>query len=565
MPTKYKASVVIPILNNTEMTAKAILTMKEHTELPFEVVIVDNASPDMATAIFKYIKDVTYLRMEENLGFVKAVNEGIKAAKGEHIIVANNDILVTNRWLDKMVETAESSPDVGVVGLLTTDGGERQSIYNDKLYKIERSFIKPENTNLINLRLEESKQPNEVEEPNSIIFCLALIKRSVIDKVGLLGEEFGVGFGDDGDYCIRARDAGFKLMVRTDGFFYHYRRTTFRQVYPVEKILEMQQNNINILIQKHPKHYHMITKKIRSDKPLNILVTNNHLRVPGGSETWTYTMAKTLIDMGHKVEVYTNAPGDLSKRISEFAPVDVRIKKDYDLYLVNHKPCMEEVLKHKGFKIMTCHGIYPTLEQPISGADAYVSVSEEVQTHLKNLNIPSTIIRNGIDCERFSPKREIAPKLTRVLSMCQGTVARDMLAKVCAEMGIQFDYVGIEKRVWNIEEYIDKADLVVALGRSAYEAMAMGREVLVYDTRGYSPLKTADGLVRSENMNDLLFNNLSGRRFKINMTPELLKTELLKYDPEQGKKNRQYIFDNMSIERQVIKYLGLYYDSLRKK
>lgn len=559
---KKLITVVMPVLDGKNYTLNALTSFKKNTQIPYKVIVVDNGSTDGTAEMLKDFPEVEVIRNEENEGFVKAVNKGILAAdEDSDIVIANNDILVGNRWLEKMTEVANDYSRAGIVSLMTTDGGVRQSVLNGAgLPQLVGISFKPEMTDDLNTLFEAEFPELIQEEVNSIIFCLALIKREVINKVGLLGEEFGMGFGDDGDYCIRTRKAGYKLIIRKDGFFYHYRRTTFGRLFGGAGVLEMQKKNIGILERKHPSHFEKLSpRKLRTLKPMRILITNNHLNRLGGSETFTYTMAKELVERGHQVEVFTFNEGVLSNLIREFCPViSAPDRKGYDLMLINHNTCLRAVQGIPGFKIFTSHGIYPQLEQIEHGADAYVSISEEIHQHLINKGQASTIIHNGVDCRKFRPINGINEKLKNVLCMCQDATAAEYVEEACKQLNIGIDFVRYPTHLsFKTEEKINKADLVVSLGRGAYEAMACARSVIVFDMRMYSPLRTADGIVNQENAKDILRNNFSGRRFKLEWGVEDIIRELKKYDPDIATFNRNFALENFNIEKQVDKYLLL--------
>ena len=80
----------------------------------------------------------------------------------------------------------------------------------------------------------------------------------------------------------------------------------------------------------------------------------------------------------------------------------------------------------------------PSHEQPSNYADAYVSVTQEVHDHLYRQGVDSLLIRNGIDCERFSPRKQLNEQLKVVLSLCQSEEANELIEQVCAEKGITY-------------------------------------------------------------------------------------------------------------------------------
>jgi glycosyltransferase involved in cell wall biosynthesis len=285
---------------------------------------------------------------------------------------------------------------------------------------------------------------------------------------------------------------------------------------------------------------------------MKILVTNNHLDRLGGSETFTYTLAKELSERGHDVDVFSFHLGTMSDLISEFCHVTKDLKCTYDLILINHNTCLRHIKDIKGTKVFTSHGVYPPREQPEDGADFYVGISEEIIDHNER---EMALIHNGVDCEVFKPTREINKELKTVYSLCQGAKANSMLQQACARMGVLL--LKTDNREWGVEEMINKADLVVTLGRGAYESMACGRNVLVFDTRSYTEHKTSDGLVTPENADELLKNNFSGRRFKTKVDISDIIEELKGYKQEYGKFNRDYALAHFNITKQVNEYLKL--------
>ena len=140
---------------------------------------------------------------------------------------------------------------------------------------------------------------------------------------------------------------------------------------------------------------------------MRILVANNQLNTLGGSETFTYTIIEELVDRGFFVEYFTFKFGFVSDKIEQELKVSFMSRKKYDLIFANHNTCVEKLYK-LGYVIQTCHGIFPKLEQPSIRANAYVSISTEVQNHLGVLGFPSILIYNSINLERFKSLKPIA-------------------------------------------------------------------------------------------------------------------------------------------------------------
>jgi len=285
---------------------------------------------------------------------------------------------------------------------------------------------------------------------------------------------------------------------------------------------------------------------------MKILVANHWLSKLGGSETFTYTFIEELVRLGHEVDLFTFFPGLISDKIKEDFGVKINIQGSYDIIFASHNSTIDEL---NGFVVQTCHGVYPSLEQPNKKANIHISISKEVQAHLERLGFDSQIIWNGINCDRFKPTRKINKKLKTVLSLAKSEQSNVIIREACHLLGLEY----IERRkakIWNIEDEINKADLVISLGRGVYESLACGRSVIVYDHRGYSD-NYGDGIITESNINLLMENNCSGRYFKKSFNLESLVNELEKYDPSISEFSRDFAVKHLNIKNQVEKYIGI--------
>jgi len=300
-----------------------------------------------------------------------------------------------------------------------------------------------------------------------------------------------------------------------------------------------------------------------------ILVANHHLLTYGGSETFTYTLVAELARRGYQVDVFTFYEGIVSEKIKEFANIitlRTAKKEIYDLALISHKSCVE-IAPYNAYKtVQICHGIYPEEEQPSASADSWIAISEEVQNHLLTKGFKSSIIYNGIDLTRYCPKKTLNKELKTVLSLCQSDQANEMVKEACLKAGVEFKYFDkFQNGVWNIEDQLNEADLVVTLGRGAYEAMACGRSVLIFDNRPYSE-SFGDGLLSNKPFfEESIKNNCSGRRFKIKFDANSLAEEFKQYKQEQGENNRKLALAYLDIKKAVDSYLEFGKTSFKEK
>lgn len=214
-------SIVIATYNKLEYTQKCIDSIRRYTtEGTYEIIVIDNCSQD-ATAMWLLTQpDLTVICNESNLGFPKACNQGIEISRGDAILLLNNDTVVTSRWLDNMLACLYSSDTIGAAGTLTNSCSYYQAIpvsYRnlDEMQHFAQDF--------------NQSNPRLWEERLKLIGYNMLIKRSVLNQVGLLDERFTPGNFEDDDISLRIRLAGYRLMLCKDTFIHHYGSVSFSQ------------------------------------------------------------------------------------------------------------------------------------------------------------------------------------------------------------------------------------------------------------------------------------------------------------------------------------------------
>jgi GT2 family glycosyltransferase len=152
---------------------------------------------------------------------------GITASTAPFVILMNNDTEAVSNWLEKLHRPLFIQYKAGLSGPLTTTPHSWQGKY------------------------PKGKSGYVIRNSGMIAFFCTMFKREVFENVGLLDENFGVGFGDDDDYCRRVLNAGYSLALVQDLVIPHHHRTTFKQLYKPETIQEMQKNAIDHFYEKH--------------------------------------------------------------------------------------------------------------------------------------------------------------------------------------------------------------------------------------------------------------------------------------------------------------------------
>ncbi|WP_256759103.1 glycosyltransferase [Cohnella sp. WQ 127256] len=233
-------SIVIATFNKLEYTQQCIESIRKYTESgSYELIVVDNHSTDGTVDWLRLQEDIKTIFNDQNLGFPKACNQGIEIAIGDNVLLLNNDTVVTENWLSNLVVSLHSSAEIGAVGAITNNCSNLQTI--------PVSYSTIEEMQVFAARINQSVSTMWEERLRLIGYCM-LIKKSIIDQIGLLDERFTPGNYEDDDYSMRIRQAGFKLLLCKDTFIHHYGSVSFREVSHSYK--ELMQRNSNKYTEK---------------------------------------------------------------------------------------------------------------------------------------------------------------------------------------------------------------------------------------------------------------------------------------------------------------------------
>lgn len=213
-------NICIVTWNRLHLLKKCLDSIKKNTIYPnYRITVYSNACAD-GTAEYLLEKAKSDDRLipiiaEENEVFVRPNNKMMGMHPEGDVVLLNNDVEVTNRWLISLQEVAYQRDDYGIVGskLLYPNGVLQEfgaEIYADGSgYNIGRGDS------------PNQKRYNQLKEVGYVSACSMFIKRSTIDQVGLLDDQFHPCYFEDSDYCYRAKDFGLKTVVTPKSIVYH--------------------------------------------------------------------------------------------------------------------------------------------------------------------------------------------------------------------------------------------------------------------------------------------------------------------------------------------------------
>lgn len=223
-----QVDIVICVHNALGDVSRCLESVIEFTSAPFKIIIVDDGS---AVETKEYLDafvlnhkgiDVSLLRNEHAKGYTFAANQGMRTANSDYVVLLNSDTIVSPEWLDRMIACATSNHKIGIVGPLSNTASW-QSIPEVESNGDWADNLLPEGISI--KRMAELVASNSVNLRPLMSFlngfCL-LIKRDLINEVGFFDEvNFAEGYGEENDFCLRARGLGWLLAVADDVYVYH--------------------------------------------------------------------------------------------------------------------------------------------------------------------------------------------------------------------------------------------------------------------------------------------------------------------------------------------------------
>ncbi|MCS6817696.1 MAG: glycosyltransferase family 2 protein [Blastocatellia bacterium] len=194
-----------------------------------QLILLDDASPlsrQTLALVQKYepefrraFGDYQFLQNPRNLGFGGSYNRGMRRADGQVLVILNDDLYLPEGSLDRLLEVLSEGPGVGLVGPVTNWVTAYQNTHLFPRIK-DLSLEEQERIERFALRLRQRVGKRAIPVDRLIGFCLA-ISGDLVRTIGYLDESFAHGLFEDDDYCLRARRAGFRLLLDLSTFVYH--------------------------------------------------------------------------------------------------------------------------------------------------------------------------------------------------------------------------------------------------------------------------------------------------------------------------------------------------------
>lgn len=201
-----KISIIILTWNGLEFTRQCLESLKKNTDYPdYEIVVVDNGSDDGTVEYLESLNWVKLIRNDKNMGFVRGNNVALSKVDND-VLLLNNDVIITDsNWLSRLNRTAHSDKKIGLVGCRLINGNGR--LLHAGTYMPVPDFWGQQ----IGSGEKNVNQYNMIREVEGLVGACFYIKRAVLQKIGFLDDDY-FSYFEDTDYCLKAAQAGFKIV-----------------------------------------------------------------------------------------------------------------------------------------------------------------------------------------------------------------------------------------------------------------------------------------------------------------------------------------------------------------
>ena len=220
--TEACCHIVIPVFNALDAVLDLLHSLACSTSYPHKVTLVDDCSHNFVAKVLREWcesrSEYSYVRNEQNLGFVKTVNRAVEMTTSEYVCVLNSDTVVTNHWLERLVSAVERDPFIAVANP-ATNAAPSVAVPLPPGYSIHMMAQRLAALNL---------SGDVIEVVTGVGFCWFLT-RDIIRRFGMFDEVYSPGYCEEADYAMRVRNHGYKIVVAVSSFVFHRGAASFAE------------------------------------------------------------------------------------------------------------------------------------------------------------------------------------------------------------------------------------------------------------------------------------------------------------------------------------------------
>lgn len=239
LPASPKVSIIIPVYGNASLTIECLASIQSASvTTSYEIIVADDASMDQTPEFLKLVNGIKVHRNVENKGFLLNCNGALHLAVGEYVVYLNNDVQVTDGWLDGLLDVFSRHRNVAAAG--------PKIVYpSGHLQEAGVAFKCDGSADMVGLNDNPHAPRYEYERP--VDYCSGaclMVRRDILVRLGGFSEEFAPAYCEDADLCLRIIQSGYKIYyTHNSKVVHHLSRTT--AAYGQQK--KLQQVSINLV------------------------------------------------------------------------------------------------------------------------------------------------------------------------------------------------------------------------------------------------------------------------------------------------------------------------------
>jgi GT2 family glycosyltransferase/glycosyltransferase involved in cell wall biosynthesis len=302
-------SVVIVTFNRADLVLHCLRSVARHATGSVEVIVVDNASTDETGALLDRVRGATVLRNATNAGFLQGCNQGVDRARGRHVLLLNSDAFLLPGSLHAALERLEADPKVGVVGgpIVALDGGLQEAgniLWSDGSGQGYGRGDPPGRP--------EYRFRREVDYVSG---AFLLTRLELWRKLEGFDRAYAPAYYEDVDYCLRAREAGFKVVYEPLAAVVHYEygsttgAAAAASAMATRRQVLRSRQGARLARQPRPDRDSVLTAR-SAERRERVLVIDDRvpLSVMGSGSPRMNAIVRGIVDLGREVTFYPGLP-----------------------------------------------------------------------------------------------------------------------------------------------------------------------------------------------------------------------------------------------------------------
>ena len=260
---EYGVSIIVPVYNGLEELKVCLQSIDAAScDVAYEVVCINDASAD--EEVFEYLKErqvkvgnLFVINSDVNRGFVKSVNKGLLARRYRDVVLLNSDTIVPDKFVDRLKSAHESDESYGVITPLSNNA----TIFSFPLTLVDNKLRDEKELSRVDGILRERAANKIYDAPTGHGYCM-FVSGEVLEAVGILNEdEWGVGYGEENDFCQKVKMRGWKTGAYYGMYVGHIGSASFG-----EETKDIQvSNNLQRLNEMYPEYDQLIHNHIKNE------------------------------------------------------------------------------------------------------------------------------------------------------------------------------------------------------------------------------------------------------------------------------------------------------------